>query len=66
MLPRTIEMSLPNNALQPRRVKIEGVYPGGKAREETLRSLNNARRAGARKGKAAALGFKPAAVSRWE
>ena len=40
---------------------IEGVGRGGKPREEVLeiRSLNNARAARARKGKAADLGFKP-------
>ena len=39
-----------------------------KARDETLeiRSLNNARSARARKGKAADLGFKPNAVTRVE
>ena len=49
-----------------RSVKIEGIGRGGKAREETLeiRSLNNARAARARKGKAADLGFKPASVVR--
>jgi topoisomerase-4 subunit A len=47
-------------------VKIEGIGRGGKEREETLeiRTLNNARGARARKGKAADLGFKPAAVVR--
>ncbi|MEZ5700781.1 MAG: DNA topoisomerase IV subunit A [Burkholderiaceae bacterium] len=51
-----------------RSVKIEGVGRGGKAREETLeiRSLNNARSARARKGKAADLGFKPNRISRVE
>ncbi|MFT3814469.1 MAG: DNA topoisomerase IV subunit A [Acidovorax sp.] len=51
-----------------RSVRIAGVGRGGKAREETLeiRSLNNARAARARKGKAADLGFKPAAVARVE
>ena len=41
---------------------------GGKAREETLeiRSLNNARGARARKGKAADLGFKPETIVRVE
>ena len=44
-----------------RSVRIEGVGRGGKDRDETLeiRSLNNARAARARKGKAADLGFKP-------
>lgn len=49
-----------------RSVRIEGVGRGGKDRDETLeiRSLNNARAARARKGKAADLGFKPSAVTR--
>jgi topoisomerase-4 subunit A len=51
-----------------RSVKIEGIGRGGKAREETLeiRSLNNARAARGRKGKAADLGFKPTSISRVE
>jgi topoisomerase IV subunit A len=51
-----------------RSVKIEGIGRGGKEREETLeiRSLNNARAARARKGKAADLGFKPNRVIRVE
>ncbi|UUZ68599.1 DNA topoisomerase IV subunit A [Polaromonas sp. P2-4] len=51
-----------------RSVKIEGIGRGGKAREETLeiRSLNNARAARARKGKAADLGFKPTGIVRIE
>jgi topoisomerase-4 subunit A len=51
-----------------RSVRIAGVGRGGKEREETLeiRSLNNARAARARKGKAADLGFKPATVTRVE
>ena len=51
-----------------RSVKIEGIGRGGKAREETLeiRSLNNARAARARKGKAADLGFKPMGIVRIE
>jgi topoisomerase-4 subunit A len=51
-----------------RSVKIEGIGRGGKVREETLeiRSLNNARGARARKGKAADLGFKPVTVTRVE
>jgi topoisomerase-4 subunit A len=51
-----------------RSVKIEGIGRGGKEREETLeiRSLNNARAARGRKGKAADLGFKPTAVTRVE
>ena len=51
-----------------RSVRIEGIGRGGKVREETLeiRSLNNARAARARKGKAADLGFKPSSVTRVE
>ncbi len=51
-----------------RSIRIEGIGRGGKVRQETLeiRSLNNARAARARKGKAADLGFKPAAVTRVE
>ena len=49
-----------------RSVRITGVGRGGKDREETLeiRSLNNARGARARKGKAADLGFKPDDIQR--
>ncbi|MDI9331968.1 MAG: DNA topoisomerase IV subunit A [Alphaproteobacteria bacterium] len=49
-----------------RSVRIKGIGRGGKDREEVLeiRSLNNARAARARKGKAADLGFKPNGVSR--
>ena len=41
---------------------------GGKPREEQLeiRSLNNARAARARKGRAADLGFKPSGIARVE
>lgn len=51
-----------------RSVTISGVGRGGKLRDETLeiRSLNNARAARGRKGKAADLGFKPHAVTRVE
>jgi len=51
-----------------RSIRISGIGRGGKAREETLeiRSLNNARAARARKGKAADLGFKPNDVVRVE
>ncbi|NMM82176.1 DNA topoisomerase IV subunit A [Acidovorax sp. SRB_14] len=51
-----------------RSIRIEGVGRGGKPREETLeiRSLNNARAARGRKGKAADLGFKPGSVVRVE
>jgi len=60
--------TLAGAAAYTRSVRIEGVGRGGKAREETLeiRSLNNARAARARKGKAADLGFKPATVIRVE
>ena len=51
-----------------RSVRIDGIGRGGKARDETLeiRSLNNAKSARARKGKAADLGFKPNAINRVE
>lgn len=51
-----------------RSVRIEGIGRGAKPREETLeiRSLNNARAARARKGKAADLGFKPTGINRVE
>jgi len=51
-----------------RSVRISGVGRGGKDREETLeiRSLNNARAARGRKGKAADLGFKPSDIVRVE
>ena len=60
--------TLAGAAAYTRSVKIEGIGRGGKLREETLeiRSLNNARAARARKGKAADLGFKPSAISRVE
>ncbi len=60
--------SLAGAAAYTRSVRITGVGRGGKARDETLeiRSLNNARAARARKGKAADLGFKPAFVERVE
>lgn len=60
--------TLAGAAAYTRSVKIEGIGRGGKAREETLeiRSLNNARAARARKGKAADLGFKPTGISRVE
>jgi topoisomerase-4 subunit A len=58
--------TLAGAAAYTRSVKIEGIGRGGKAREETLeiRSLNNARGARARKGKAADLGFKPTGIVR--
>ncbi|MES2190202.1 MAG: DNA topoisomerase IV subunit A [Pseudomonadota bacterium] len=60
--------SLAGAAAYTRSVKISGIGRGGKAREETLeiRSLNNARAARGRKGKAADLGFKPSSVERVE
>ncbi len=60
--------TLAGAAAYTRSVKIEGIGRGGKEREETLeiRSLNNARAARARKGKAADLGFKPASIRRVE
>jgi len=60
--------TLAGAAAYTRSVKIEGIGRGGKAREETLeiRSLNNARAARARKGKAADLGFKPTGITRVE
>ena len=60
--------TLAGAAAYTRSVKIEGIGRGGKAREETLeiRTLNNARAARARKGKAADLGFKPSGVTRVE
>ncbi|MBE0587101.1 MAG: DNA topoisomerase IV subunit A [Hydrogenophaga sp.] len=60
--------TLAGAAAYTRSVKIEGIGRGGKDRDETLeiRSLNNARAARARKGKAADLGFKPSRVTRVE
>ncbi|MBE2263255.1 MAG: DNA topoisomerase IV subunit A [Burkholderiaceae bacterium] len=60
--------TLAGAAAYTRSIRIEGIGRGGKSREETLeiRSLNNARAARARKGKAADLGFKPARVTRVE
>ncbi|MBW8469638.1 MAG: DNA topoisomerase IV subunit A [Thiobacillus sp.] len=60
--------TLAGAAAYTRSVKIEGIGRGGKERDETLeiRSLNNARAARARKGKAADLGFKPSRVTRVE
>jgi topoisomerase-4 subunit A len=51
-----------------RSIRIDGIGRGGKDRDETLeiRSLNNARAARGRKGKAADLGFKPNRVTRVE
>jgi len=60
--------SLAGAAAYTRSVRIEGIGRGGKQREETLeiRSLNNARAARARKGKAADFGFRPTSVTRVE
>jgi len=60
--------TLAGAAAYTRSVRIDGAGRGGKARDETLeiRSLNNARAARARKGKAADLGFKPTSVTRVE
>ncbi|NWF48751.1 DNA topoisomerase IV subunit A [Hydrogenophaga sp. D2P1] len=60
--------TLAGAAAYTRSVKIEGIGRGAKDRDETLeiRSLNNARAARARKGKAADLGFKPSRVTRVE
>jgi topoisomerase-4 subunit A len=58
--------TLAGAAAYTRSIRVEGVGRGGKAREETLevRSLNNAKGARARKGKAADWGFKPNRVVR--
>ncbi|MDR7149203.1 topoisomerase-4 subunit A [Hydrogenophaga palleronii] len=60
--------TLAGAAAYTRSVKIAGIGRGGKDRDETLeiRSLNNARAARARKGKAADLGFKPTRITRVE
>ena len=60
--------TLAGAAAYTRSVRIFGIGRGGKAREEQLeiRSLNNARAARARKGKAADLGFKPTGIVRVE
>jgi topoisomerase IV subunit A len=60
--------TLAGAAAYTRSINIKGIGRGGKAREETLeiRSLNNARAARGRKGKAADLGFKPTDVLRVE
>ena len=60
--------ALAGAAAYTRSVRITGIGRGNKPREETLeiRSLNNARGARARKGKAADLGFKPVGISRSE
>ncbi len=60
--------TLAGAAAYTRSVRISGVGRGGKDREEVLeiRSLNNAKAARGRKGKAADLGFKPSAIERVE
>ena len=60
--------TLAGAAAYTRSIRIEGIGRGGKEREESLeiRSLNNARAARGRKGKAADLGFKPNRVTRVE
>lgn len=60
--------TLAGAAAYSRSVRIDGIGRGGKERDETLeiRSLNNARAARARKGKAADLGFKPHSIVRVE
>jgi topoisomerase-4 subunit A len=60
--------TLAGAAAYTRSVRISGIGRGGKEREETLeiRSLNNAKGARGRKGKAADLGFKPAMIERVE
>ncbi|ARV18051.1 DNA topoisomerase 4 subunit A [Curvibacter sp. AEP1-3] len=60
--------TLAGAAAYTRSIRIDGIGRGGKERDETLeiRSLNNARAARGRKGKAADLGFKPNRVTRVE
>jgi topoisomerase-4 subunit A len=60
--------TLAGAAAYTRSIRIDGIGRGGKERDETLeiRSLNNARAARARKGKAADLGFKPTGIIRVE
>lgn len=60
--------TLAGAAAYTRSIRIEGIGRGGKERDETLeiRSLNNARAARGRKGKAADLGFKPTGITRVE
>jgi topoisomerase-4 subunit A len=60
--------TLAGAAAYTRSIRIDGIGRGGKERDETLeiRSLNNARAARGRKGKAADLGFKPTLVTRVE
>jgi topoisomerase-4 subunit A len=60
--------TLAGAAAYTRSIRIDGIGRGGKERDETLeiRSLNNARAARGRKGKAADLGFKPSSITRVE
>ena len=60
--------TLAGAAAYTRSIRIDGIGRGGKERDETLeiRSLNNARTARGRKGKAADLGFKPSGITRVE
>ena len=60
--------TLAGAAAYTRSIRIDGIGRGGKERDETLeiRSLNNARAARGRKGKAADLGFKPNRITRVE
>jgi topoisomerase-4 subunit A len=60
--------TLAGAAAYTRSVRITGIGRGGKERDEVLeiRSLNNAKAARGRKGKAADLGFKPLGVERVE
>jgi topoisomerase-4 subunit A len=60
--------TLAGAAAYTRSIRISGLGRSAKPREETLeiRSLNNARAARARKGKAADLGFKPSQIERVE
>ncbi|MDH4450388.1 MAG: DNA topoisomerase IV subunit A [Rhodoferax sp.] len=60
--------TLAGAAAYTRSIRIDGIGRGGKERDETLeiRSLNNARAARGRKGKAADLGFKPSRITRVE
>jgi len=60
--------TLAGAAAYTRSIRLDGIGRGGKLRDEALeiRSLNNARAARGRKGKAADLGFKPTMVTRVE
>jgi topoisomerase-4 subunit A len=63
-----VKDTLAGAAAYTRSIRIDGIGRGGKERDETLeiRSLNNARAARGRKGKAADLGFKPNRITRVE